>query len=57
MIAAKKKPEPVIERSPEEIILAGMSEAQAVIERMTDELKASQSGASQPREVLKAHAN
>jgi hypothetical protein len=53
MIAAKKKPEPVIERSPEEIILAGMSEAQAVIERMTDELKASQSGASQPREVLR----
>ena len=34
-------------------ICAGMSEAQAVIERMTDQLKASQSGASQPREVLR----
>ncbi len=42
-----------IEHSEEEIILAGMSEAQAVIERMTDQLKASQSGASQPREVLR----
>ena len=42
-----------VEPSEEEIILAGMSEAQAVIERMTDQLKASQSGASQPREVLR----
>ena len=39
--------------SEEEIILAGLSAAQAVIERMTDQLKASQSGASQPREVLR----
>ena len=40
-----------VEPSEEEIILAGMSEAQAVIERMTDQLKASQSSASGPRGV------
>ena len=39
--------------SEEEIILAGMTAAQAVIERMTDQRKASQSGASLPREVLR----
>lgn len=48
-----KKHQPVIAPSEEEIILAGMSAAQSVIERKTDELKASQSGASQPREVLR----
>ena len=45
-------PRPV-EPSPEEIILAGMSEAQAVIERMVDQLKASQSGDGIPKEVLR----
>ena len=39
--------------SEEEQICAGMSVAAAVIDRMTDALKASQSGASQPREVLR----
>jgi hypothetical protein len=42
-----------VEPTAEEIILAGMSRAQAEIDRMVDALKASQAGASQPREALR----
>jgi hypothetical protein len=48
-----KKQQPAVAPSDEEIILAGMTAAQAVIERMVDQLKASQSGAGIPKEVLR----